>query len=303
MRQLLAACLILLSSLPWCVARAATQESQPGRTVFSSRADLVVLHVSVADRRSGLVAGLPRESFTVYEDGRPQAISFFSNEDSPATVGLVIDSSMSMQRKREALIAAGMTFAGSTHPQDEIFTVHFNERVWFGLGPDRPFTSNRDELRAALSTSTARGRTALFDAVLAALKQVDRGTSDKKALVVISDGGDNSSRASFADVMAAAGASEAAIYTVCLTEEYDGDADPEKLEKLAKTSGAIPFSPRSVGDVAKILERIARDIHSGYTIGFVPSGTAAGRRAIKVEVSAPNRGRMTVRTRSEYGAN
>lgn len=301
MRQLPAACLILLTSLPWCAARAATQDPQPGRAIFSSRADLVVLHVSVVDRKAGLVSGLPREAFTVYEDGQPQRIEFFSNEDSPATVGLVIDSSMSMHRKRDALIAAGVTFAQSTHPKDEIFSVLFNERVWFGLAPEQPFTSNPAQLRAALSTSTARGRTALFDAVMAALQHVERGTSGKQALIVISDGGDNSSRASFAEVLDAVSRSDAVIYTVCLTDEYDGDADPGKLEKLSKASGAIPFKPQDVNDVARILERVARDIHSGYTVGYVPSATAAGRRKIKVEVAAPNRGRMSVRARSEYG--
>lgn len=301
MRQLAPACLILLASLLWYAARAATQEPQPGRAVFSSRADLVVLHVSVVDRKAGLVSGLPRESFTVYEDGQPQRIAFFSNEDSPATVGLVIDSSMSMRRKRDALIAAGVAFAQSTHPKDEIFSVHFNERVWFGLGPEQAFTSNPAQLRAALSTSTARGRTALFDALMAALQHVERGTSDKKALIVISDGGDNASRATFGEVLDTVNQSDAMIYTVCLTDEYDGDADPDKLEKLSKASGAMPFRPRDVNEVARILERVARDIHSGYTIGYVPAGSASGRRTITVEVAAPDRGRLSVRARSEYG--
>jgi VWFA-related protein len=297
-----AAALVLLASSLWCVARAATQDAQPGRTVFASRADLVVVHVSVVDTKSGLVSGLPRESFAVYEDGRPQRIDFFLNEDTPATVGLVIDASMSMHRKREALVAGGMAFAEATRSRDEIFTVHFNERVWFGLAPDQPFTSDAGVLRTALQKSPARGRTALFDGVAAALRHLERGTSQKKALVVISDGGDNASTESFEDILRRVNASDALIYTICLKDEYDRDADPEALERLAAASGGIAFSPRRIGDVTKILERVARDIHGGYTIGYVPVGARSGHRDLRVEVAAPNRRQLLVRARSGYGS-
>jgi Ca-activated chloride channel family protein len=305
----LTTCLVLLSAWSWCARPAlsvpnglATQDPRPGRAIFSARADLAVLHVSVTDRRSGLVSGLPREAFTVYEDGHPRNIDVFLNEDSPATVGLVIDASTSMHRKREAVIAAGMAFSRSTHPRDEVFTVHFNERVWFGLPPDQPFTSEPAALRAALEKSTARGRTALFDAVAAALRHIERGSSPKKALLVVSDGGDNSSRSSFAELRSAADRTNVLIYTVCLTDEYDGDADPETLERLSHASGALAFAPREVADAPKILERIARDIHGGYTIGYVPGSPKDRHRDVRVEVSAPGLGRMLVRTRSGYGS-
>jgi Ca-activated chloride channel family protein len=297
-----AAAVVLLASFSWCVARAATQDPRPERTVFASRADLVVVHVSVVDKKSGLVSGLPRESFAVYEDGRRQRIDFFLNEDTPATVGLVIDASMSMHRKREALVAGGMAFAQTTHSRDEIFTVHFNERVWFGLGADQPFTSDAGLLRTALQKSPARGKTALFDGVAAALGHVERGTSQKKALVVISDGGDNASRESFEDVLRLVNQSDALIYTICLRDEYDSDADPEALERLAAASGGIAFSPRRIGDVTKVLERIARDIHSGYTIGYVPAAARGGHRNVRVDVAAPNRRELVVRARSGYGS-
>jgi Ca-activated chloride channel family protein len=300
--RMLSAALVLLASFSWCVAGAATQDPQPGRTVFASRADLVVVHVSVVDKKSGLVSGLPRESFAVYEDGRPQQIDFFLNEDTPATVGLVIDASMSMHRKREALVAGGMAFAKATHSRDEIFTVHFNEHVWFGLGPDQPFTSDAGLLRATLQKAPARGRTALFDGVAAALRHVERGTSQKKALIVISDGGDNASRESFEDILRRVNQSDALIYTICLKDEYDRDADPDVLERLATASGGIAFSPRRIGDVTKVLERIARDIHSGYTIGYVPAAARGGHRDVRVEVTTPNGRQLLVRARSGYGS-
>src|SRR5215211_6366569 len=103
----------------------------PGsRATFSSRSDLVVLHVSVVDRHAGFVAGLPSDAFVVCENGRVQPIAFFEHEDTPVTVGLVIDSSGSMVPRRDAVIAAGMAFAESSHPADELFTINFNERIW-----------------------------------------------------------------------------------------------------------------------------------------------------------------------------
>lgn len=293
-----------MSSVAWCVAAAAPQPPQHDRAVFSTRSDLVVLHVSVIDRKAGFVPGLPREAFTVYEDSRPQRIAFFHSEDSPAAVGLVIDASTSMHRKRAALMAGGIAFAQSSHPQDDMFTVHFNERVWFGLPAGQPFTSDLNVFRAALQQATARGRTALFDGVAAALKHVGQSDAARKALVVISDGGDNASRTTRADVLAAVDRSNVLIYAICLTDEadaYDGDADPGTLRELAVHSGADMFELKKVEDVTRTLQRIARDIRSGYLIGYVPSSDkAAGHRALRVGVKAPNRRNLAVRTRSGY---
>src|SRR5688572_18329194 len=199
MRPLILA--LVVGTLTHGLAGAAGQDPQPARAAFRSRSDLVVLHVSVIDRRSGPVPGLARDAFTVYEDGRPQPIAFFDPEDSPATVGLVIDSSLSMMRKREPVIAAGLAFAETTNPRDEIFTVHFNEKVWFGLPPATPFTSDAAALRAALQKSTARGRSAVYDAVAQALAHLERGTAQKKALIVVSDGGDNASRRTLPELL------------------------------------------------------------------------------------------------------
>lgn len=281
-------------------AALAQQASPQDRAVFSARSDLVVVHVTVLERRSGFVAGLPQEAFTVYEDGRPQAIRFFSNEDSPVTVGLIVDNSTSMQRKRDALIAAGMAFAQSSHPDDELFALHFNERVWAGLPPDRPFTSDLGELRQALQRSTARGRTAFFDAVASGIAHAQKGRAQKKVLVVISDGGDNASARKFDDVLALAERSDVVIYGIGLSDEYSEDADPDALKQLARATGGEAYFPNRTSDVTRTLQRIARDIRSGYTIGYAPSGGASeGYRRIKVDVSVPGR-KLSVRARSGY---
>src|SRR6188472_3616136 len=98
-------------------------QAPQARASFSSRSELVVMRVSVVDHKAGFVSGLPREAFAIQEDGRPQPIQFFETEDTPVTVGLIIDSSGSMQRRRDGVIAAGMAFAESSHPDDELFTL------------------------------------------------------------------------------------------------------------------------------------------------------------------------------------
>ena len=275
----------------------------PGsRPTFSSRADLVVLQVTVVDRHSGYVAGLPREAFVVRENGRQQPIAVFDQDDSPVTVGLVIDNSTSMVPRREAVRAAGLAFAQSSHPEDELFTINFNEAVWPGLLPGQRFTSDRDALRDALARSTARGRTALFDALMASLRHIDHGTQPRKVLLVVSDGGDNASRADFPAVLDAALRRDVVIYTICLSDPHDREARPKLLRELAKVTGGESFVPDSNDEITPMFERIARDIRSSYTIGYAPPpGAVPGaRRKIEVDLQGRQYGKFTVRSRSLY---
>src|SRR5262245_19491254 len=188
---------------------------------FKSSADLAVVHVSVVDKQAGFVAGLPRDAFAVFEDGRPQRIAFFENDDTPVSVGLVIDSSQSMMPRRNAVIAAGMAFAESSHPDDESFTLNFNDRVWPGLPDGQAFTSDHAELHDALNRSGSRGMTALFDAMTAGLTHLDGGARTRKILIVVSDGGDNASRARYEDVLDAALRRDVVIYAVGIVNPED----------------------------------------------------------------------------------
>jgi Ca-activated chloride channel homolog len=275
----------------------------PGpRPTFSSRADLVVLQVSVIDRRAGFVAGLPRDAFVVREDGRAQPIAVFEQDDTPVTVGLVIDNSTSMVPRRDAVKAAGLAFAQSSHPQDELFTINFNEQIWPGLPPGQPFTSDHATLRQALERSTARGKTAMFDAVLTALRYADRGTQPRKVLILVSDGNDNASQATLSDVLDAALRNDVVIYTICLTDPNDREAKPQILRELAKITGGESFSPKSNDDITPALERIAKDIRSSYTIGYAPPQAAPGgvRRRIDIGLQGHGYDKFTVRSRSLY---
>jgi Ca-activated chloride channel family protein len=291
----------LLLGLCWLTQAIPARDTQE-RAVFSSRSELVALHVSVVDRHADFVAGLPRQAFTIYEEGKEQKIAFFENSDAPVTVGLVMDNSGSMTRTRGTVIEAGMAFSNACHPEDEMFVVHFNERVWPGLNPPVYFTTDREQLRVALLRSTARGQTALFDAVLTGLERLTQGHHQKKALVVISDGGDNASRTRFEDVLATALRMDALVYSVGLYDSYDHDANPDLLRKLARSTGAEAFFPRRPSEVGPILSRIARELRSGYTIGYVPSTslTLPGYRKIEVRVHAPDGRKLRARARAGY---
>ena len=276
----------------------------PRGATFASRSDLVVVHVSVVDKHAGFVGGLPRDVFTVEEDGRAQPIAFFEHEDTPVNVGLVIDNSQSMAPRRDAVIAAGIAFAESSHPADEMFTLKFNERVWPGLAGGHAFTSDHAELRQALSRAGARGQTALFDAIDAALRHLDGGSQSRKILIVVSDGGDNASRTTFEQVLDGALRRDVVIYTIGLADRNDTDANPKLLRELARVTGGESFFPRKNEEIAPALERIARDIRSSYTLGYVPpSDRPAGmRRRIRVLVQSPQHRDVSVRARSLYVA-
>jgi len=278
--------------------------AQPPRsaTTFVSRSELVVLHVSVVDGDAGFVGGLPREAFVVHENGRPQPVALFEHNDTPVTIGLVIDNSQSMATRRETVIEAGMAFAAASNPADELFTVNFNEQVWTGLPDGQPFTSNYGELRTALLRAGARGKTALFDALDRAMRHLDGGTLPRKALLVVSDGGDNASTATFEQVLDSALRRDVVIYAIGLTDRYGRDARPEVLRKLAKVTGGEAFFPSQTSEIPHLMERVARDIRSTYTLGFVPapSDGSARPRTIRVEVHAPDRRRFSVRSRSLY---
>jgi Ca-activated chloride channel homolog len=278
--------------------------SDPSPYTFSVGVDMVVLHASVTNRKGMLVSGLDRDSFQVYEDGVLQRITHFSREDIPVTVGLVVDNSGSMRTKRPGVIAAVSAFVSSSKEEDEMFAVSFNENVSFGLPADQPFTDKQGDLEAALSAIAADGMTALYDALAAAIEHLKHGNREKQVLLVVSDGEDNASQHTLAQVMAMAGQPGAIIYTIGLFESGDVDRNPRVLRRLARATGGEAFFPKSGRSVIPICEQIARDIRNQYTIVY--SSTNQERdgtyRAIQVRAGDQHRERMLVRTRAGYFA-
>jgi VWFA-related protein len=278
-----------------------SQQAQP--PMLSVTTELVTLPVTVVDRHGELVAGLTREQFVIHDNGRPQAIEFFSNEDLPAAVGLVIDSSGSMRARRADVTRAAAAFAATSHPLGQFFTVNFNERVWLGLAPELAFTADRGQLAAAVGSAPTRGMTALYDAIHAALDHLELGSLHRRALVIVSDGGDNASAHTLGSVLDSARQSGAALYTVALPDPDDRTARPRDLRTLADETGGRAFTPRRPEEITAAFVEIAREIRSAYMIGFSPSENAReGFHSIRVTVDAGEGPPLIARTRAGYYA-
>jgi len=272
--------------------------------------ELVVLHVTVADDRGQFVADLPKGNFKVYEQNIEQNLSFFSREDVPVTMGLVIDNSGSMRDKRDQVNAAAMTFVRTSNPQDEAFVVNFNDEYY--LDTDGEFTSDQANLHDALSRIETRGSTALYDAVIGSLAHLKKGHKDKRILLLVTDGDDTASEKTFEDAIKAAEESNATIYAIGVYSEDDLEHDKKTvrhskkiLEQLAEATGGLAYFPAQLDQVTPICEQVAREIRNQYTLGYYPTNTAHDGtfRPVAVKVIPPNgRGKLSVRTRTGYFA-
>src|SRR5688500_6923521 len=280
-----------------------TQQTQdPPAPIFRAESDLVVLHVNVFDGKSDAGPGLPQDAFRGYEDGEPQEITFFSGADVPVAVGLVLDNSGSMIARQRMVVTGGLAFARSSHPEDELFTVHFNENVEYGLPPGVGFTNRESLLTAALSRRPG-GKTALYDAVIEALDHLEEATHQKRVLVVLSDGEDNASRHTEEDMMTRARDDDAIIYTVSNANRREGmGGDAGVLRKLANVTGGVAYFPDSDDEVVESFDEIAGNIRRGYSIGYAPRNDAhdGGYRRVKVTVSVPGRSNHRVQSRDGY---
>jgi len=294
--------LLLIVVIPVALGFSLRAQDAPP-TVFRAESNLVVLHVNVFDRRSDAVPDLPQDSFKVFEDDQPQQITFFSGADVPVAAGLILDASGSMIAREHMVISGGTAFARSSHPEDELFTLHFNETVKYGLPPTVPFTSQPAMLHSALAAYHPGGRTALHDAVIAALEHLELATHQKHVLVVLSDGEDNASRYGKEEMMNRARESDAIIYTVSNANRRVGmPADPGVLRKLADVTGGVAYFPSSDEKVVESFDELAGNIRRGYSIGYVPTNTRqdGAYRRVRVTVSAPGRNNLSVRTRDGY---
>jgi Ca-activated chloride channel homolog len=280
----------------------ANQDGDPGSFRISVDVALVVLHATVSDRKGGFVSDLGERDFEVYEDGVPQRIRLFRNEDAPVTVGLVVDHSTTMWPNLEEVITAARIFVRSSNPEDEMFVVNFNENVSLGLPSTLRFTSSTAELEYAINRMPTGGQTALYDAIAKGLEESQAGSRDKKALIVISDGGDNKSAQSLAQLMQLAGQSDAVIYTIGLYDETDPTRNLGMLRRLAQATGGVAYFPEYASELVGICERIARDIRHQYTIGYVPINLSRDGAAHAIRVVARGKGNrsLTVRTRTSY---
>jgi Ca-activated chloride channel family protein len=284
------------------VAYSQSPQSPLAPPTISVKSSLVVLPVRITDGNGDFVSGLSQDNFRVYDDGRLQQISLFQREDTPVAVGLVVDHSGSMGPKIAEVATAILSFAQLSNPQDEMFVVDFNDHVSLELPGGKPFSHNPSELAKAVSAISVRGQTALYDAVSEGIDHLRLAHGDKKALIIVSDGGDNASRHKYADVLALARQSQTVVYAIGLVGDTHEEEDPTVLQRLCNDTGGIAFFPKAGKSVIEVSSRIARDLREQYTLGFAP-GTSDNRRLfrkIAVKVTAPGRGKLRVQTRRGY---
>jgi VWFA-related protein len=262
----------------------------------------VVLYATVRQNNGGFVDDLRQEDFTILEDGKPQEIVSFLREDVPVAIGLLVDNSQSMLNKKSQVVEAAKTFVRAANPQDEIFILHFNEAILWGLPPEIPFTGDRQLLDNALDRMRLDGRTALYAAIAEGLKHLGTSALTKKALIVLSDGGDNMGPLKMDDVVKLADLSGASFYAIGIYDPMDGDADPKVLRTLASRTGGEAYFPKQLDEVRSLCERIATTLRNQYALAYSPpSGTTGGTyRKIEVKVKDPQRRKLTVRTRTGY---
>jgi Ca-activated chloride channel family protein len=287
--------------LPLTLAGNQAQENPSPPYAITQEVNLVALPVVVRDHHGRFVSGLQKENFKVQEDGRTQTITLFRNEDIPVTAGLVVDHSASMAARQLEVVEGAQAFVQASNSQDSEFVVNFGETVSFGLPTNVAFTNDANMLRNALSTPYATGRTALYDAVLTAIRHLQEDDREKKVLILISDGGDSASRHALADVLRTAQTTGVVIYTIGLLDEHNADQNPKVLQKLATYTGGEAYFPNSFVEVVNVCREIAADIRHQYTLGYTPTDTTRpGYHKIHVSVSAPGHGKLYVRTRAGY---
>jgi VWFA-related protein len=274
--------------------------------VFHTETRLVVCHTTVTDKSGRLVTDLPKEAFTVFEDGAPQEIKVFKREDVPVSMGLLIDNSGSMAGKRAKVEAADLALVADSNPGDEVFVVNFADQAFLDLPNEKEFTSDIGEMKEALKRTDSRGRTAMRDAVQMSLNHLrEKARMDKKVLVLVTDGADNASVVKMEDLVRDARQSGVLIYTVgLLGDELPASAGRARraLEDLASATGGESFFPDDVSQVDRIAHQVARDIRNQYTIEYSPSNTAMDGAFRRIAIAVNASGKPVVRTRSGYYA-
>lgn len=274
---------------------------------ISITTDLVTLTLTVTDTFGRYVSGLDKKAFTVIDNDKEQEITFFSDQDAPVSIGIIFDVSGSMSKDKIIKARNALErFINTSHPNDEYFLIAFNTRAQLLLDRTRDGNAVLDKL----SLVQPKNNTALYDAVYLGTERVTRGAHQKKALLIISDGQDNSSRYNFGEVRRLLKESDVTIYSVGILGGGDagsmlGMQGQSFLDELSGVTGGKSFYPSTNVEMDELFERIALELRHQYSVGYTPKDFAPdGKwRKIKVRVKPP-RGlpRLTVRSREGYYA-
>jgi Ca-activated chloride channel homolog len=267
------------------------QVLKPGRTLKMD-VDLALVNVTVTDPYNRLVTGLEMENFRVFEDNVEQEVVTFSAEDVPISIGVIFDFSGSMANKVGKAREAAVQFFKTANPQDEFFLVSFNERAELTSA----FTNSVEDLQSSLMLTSAKGRTALLDAIYLGLSQMRGAHNGKRALLILSDGGDNHSRYNESDIKRLVKEADTQLYAVGIfdalgyrnrtPEELNG---PSLLSEITEMTGGRVFSVEKLEDLPDIASKIGMELRNQYVLGYRPSNKAhdARWRKIKIRLRAP----------------
>ncbi|HEY3974138.1 MAG TPA: VWA domain-containing protein [Candidatus Sulfotelmatobacter sp.] len=279
---------------------APAQNTQGDGFVFRKQVEEIILHATVIDPENRPVTGLSRESFQVFEDGKPQRVTSFRKERVPIALGILIDNSGSMLPKRAQVNQAALQLVDASQDQDQVFVVNFGDDAFL----DQDYTQDVGKLRLALQRVETKGSTALYDAIIGAADHLNQTSPlQKKVLLVVTDGRDNASQATFQQVLRKLQQKNGPVlYMIALEQnEWRNDRDRQSLITLSAQTGGAAFFPASVDEIQSIASSIARDIRSQYVIGYHSSNphTAGVYHSIEVhatEGSTP----LRVATRTGY---
>jgi len=272
--------------------------------------DLVVMYTSVFDKNGHFVAGLQKDNFKLFEDGIQQSLTSFAQEDVPVSMGILMDLSGSMRGKIEQITKAALAFIRASNPKDQVFLIGFNDEV--ELLQD--YTSDIDEITDALENTVVTGGTALYDSIYLGVQKAHTGVKPKKAVVLITDGEDRDSYYKLDELLAKVQESDVQIFSVGFLDEIPdkgffgkwSKTAPEKardaLTKISEETGAKAFFPNKLTDVHTIVNEIAADLRSQYSLSYFSSNAArdGSFRRVKIELSGPQN--ATPRYRRGYYA-
>ncbi len=251
--------------------------------------DLVLVPVTVTDPMNRLVTGLEKEDFQIYENNKEQPIRTFAAEDAPVSIGIIFDLSGSMTSKLIRARESILQFIKTANPQDEFFVIGFNDR------PEliEDFTASMEDIEARLATVRAGHRTALLDAIYYGVAKMKDARHERKALLVVSDGGDNRSRYTEGEVRAQVREADVEIYSIGIFDPYaptpEERTGPQLLEDISDVTGGRLFRVDDIDEMGDIAEKISTELRNQYVIGYRPGDlTRDGKwRKVKVKVNPP----------------
>jgi Ca-activated chloride channel family protein len=267
------------------------QVTKPGQSVHID-VDLALVNVTVTDPYNRLVTGLEPDNFRVFENNVEQEIQYFSSEDVPISIGVIFDFSGSMANKVGKAKEAALQFFKTANPQDEFFLVSFNDRAEVVS----TFTSSVEDLQTRILSASAKGRTALLDGIYLGLSEMRTARNAKRALLIISDGGDNNSRYNERDIKRLVREADTQLYSIGIfdpfeyrsrtVEELNG---PSLLTEVTELTGGRAFTVANVNELPDIATKIGSELRNQYILGYRPSNNShdARWRKIKVKMRAP----------------